>query len=144
MKGLLKVLGVNLAVLAGGLLVAELVFGSWLFGDDYGHMNIPRDVHRTFDVTGLYAGGGTITYTRDEHGLRGPYGDPSAIDLLAIGGSTTNQLYLDDAQTWLARLRDDLARAGTPRVIVNAAVDGQSTRGVADGVGWSAGICATS
>ena len=41
-------------------------------------------------------------------------------------------------------LRDDLARAGTPRVIVNAAVDGQSTRGVADGVGWSAGICATS
>ncbi|MCP5368123.1 MAG: hypothetical protein H6907_19160 [Hyphomicrobiales bacterium] len=129
MRGVLKVVAVNLAVLGVLALVAELVFGNWLFGPEYGAMNLPRNVTEHFDTSGLYAGGGPMTYTRDDHGLRGPYADPGAIDILTIGGSTTNELYVDDALTWQAHMRRLFADAGRPLTIVNAAVDGQSTRG---------------
>jgi hypothetical protein len=129
MKIWLKVVGVNVALLLGGLLILELIFGNWVFSPDYREMNIPRNTVRVFDVDGLYAGGGQITYTRDRHGLRGPYRDIGAIDILTLGGSTTNQLYVDDAKTWQAVMRQGFEAAGKPRTIVNAAVDGQSTRG---------------
>ncbi len=37
-----RVVAINLGVLLAGLVVAELVFGSWLFGPSWGTMNIPR------------------------------------------------------------------------------------------------------
>lgn len=129
MKSTLKLVTVNLAVLAMLVVVVELIFGSWLKGPDYGSLNLPRDVHQVFDVSTLYEGGGTTRYSRDEHGLRGPYDDLSKIDILTIGGSTANQLYIDDGLTWQAVMRRLFAAAGEPRTIVDAAVDGQSTRG---------------
>ncbi|MGJ3261121.1 MAG: SGNH/GDSL hydrolase family protein [Rhodospirillales bacterium] len=129
MKKWLKVAGVNALVLIAGLLIAELVFGNWLFGPDYRQMNIPRNTVRVFDVDTLYPGGGSITYTRDEHGLRGHYKNVGDIDILTLGGSTTNQLYVDDEKTWQAVLGRAFAGAGRDISVVNAAVDGQSTRG---------------
>ncbi len=129
MRKALRIVMVNLLVLVVGTAVIELVFGGWLGGSGYGQINIPRYTQRSFDVSGLYADGGVITYTRDGHGLRGDYADPSGIDVLTIGGSTTNQLYIDDKDTWQARLGDRFRRAGNPKVIVDASVDGQSTRG---------------
>ena len=50
-----------------------------------------------FDVHGLYAAeGDSITSRRDQYGRRGEYGSLSSIDLLTVGGSTTDQRYLDD------------------------------------------------
>ncbi len=129
MRKAFRIVLVNLAVLVVGMVVIELVFGGWVGGPGYGQINIPRNTQRSFDVGGLYAGGGVITYTRDGHGLRGAYADASGIDVLTIGGSTTNQLYIDDKKTWQARLADRFRRAGNPQVIVDASIDGQSTLG---------------
>ena len=63
----------------------EIIFGSWLFGPSYGNFLIPRNIVRAFDTTGLYASGGVIHYTRDEHGLRGNYNKLADIDFLTIG-----------------------------------------------------------
>ena len=125
----LRILGINILVLLAGLLAIELTLGNWLFGPDFRALNLPRNTTRVFDVEKLYAGGGRITYTRDEHGFRGPYPDVSGIDILTMGGSTTNQLYVDDAKTWQAVMRRLFADAGMDVSVVNAAVDGQSTRG---------------
>ena len=126
---LLRVLYIN----AGGLLVlllaAELIFGNWIFGPKFGTLNLPRNVSRTFDTTGLYAGGGTVNYTRDEYGLRGRYPALDQIDLLVLGGSTTNELYIDDRKTWASVIAREAARDGKKWVVVNAGVDGQSTVG---------------
>jgi len=127
--GPFRVILINVAVCLALALVAEAVFGSWFSDSSYGSLNLPRNVTSYYDTSGLYAGGGKVRYSRDEHGLRGDYTDPSRIDILTIGGSTTNQLYVDDEQTWQAHLRRFLAAAGHPAVVVNAAVDGQSTRG---------------
>lgn len=126
---ILKVVAVNLGLLLAVAVAAELIFGGWLGGPAYRTLNLPRNVARTFDVSTLYPGGGVIAYTRDEHGLRGRYADLSKIDVLTIGGSTTNQLYVDDAKTWDAVLARLFAEAGRSRTVVNAGVDGQSTRG---------------
>ena len=129
MRKALRIVLVNLLVLVVGMAVIELVVGGWFGGPGYGQMNIPRHTQRSFDVSGLYADGGVITYTRDRHGLRGNYAALSGIDVLTMGGSTTNQLYIDDKQTWQARLADGFRRAANPKVIVDASIDGQSTRG---------------
>lgn len=127
MKSLLKVAAVNLGFLVAVVLGAELLFGNW-FGDNYGTLVIPRDVDRQFDVNALY-GGTKVRFSRDIYGLRGVYGSPSEIDILAIGGSTTNEIFVDDTETWTATIAKAFAEGKRKVTVVNAGVDGQSTLG---------------
>jgi hypothetical protein len=130
MKSFARVVLVNLGILLGLIVVAELIFGTWLFGPSYGLMNIPRDENRLVDVSQFVPDSKLIRYTRDEYGLRGDYGgDPARIDVLAMGGSTTDERYIDDSQTWVAQLQDQFRQHGKPLVFANAAIDGQSTVG---------------
>jgi len=125
---MVRIVAVNLSLVAAVLIAAELLFGGWFGRENWGTLVIPKNVERRFDVDDLY-GGGTITFTRDRYGLRGAYDDPGRIDILTIGGSTTNEIFLDDGQTWSAVLAREFERAGKPMVVVNAGVDGQSTVG---------------
>ena len=125
----LKVVGINAALLIAVLLATELLFGWWLFGPKFGILHIPRNETRYFDVTGLYPGATTVRYVRDEYGFRGPYDDASRIDILTVGGSTTNERMLAEEATWTGMLRARFAAEGTPKTVVNAGVEGQSTVG---------------
>lgn len=129
LRFLLRLVLVNVAILAVGVLALELAFGEWLRPDPMGRLNLLRDVTLKMDATGLYQPGTGVTYTRDHWGLRGDYPAPGAIDILTLGGSATDQRYISDDQTWQADLRAAFARAGKTVVIVNAGVDGQSTVG---------------
>lgn len=129
MRRLVKIVAVNGALVFAVLVAAELIFGSWIWGPAYSVLNIPRNTVRHFDVSQLYRRDGPITYTRDRHGLRGAYPVPDAIDILVMGGSTTDEIYISDGETWVDQLRQAFAEAGQPLVIVNAAIDGQSTVG---------------
>jgi lysophospholipase L1-like esterase len=129
-----KVITANVAVLGVLLVVFELVFGNWLRPislNDLKRFSIPVEVEYQMDTSALYTrdGGPLITYTRDRWGLRGNYGKPAAIDVLTIGGSTTDQRYLDDSDTWQAFAQRRLEQLGVPLVFANAGVDGQSTTG---------------
>ena len=119
----------NCAVLVACLIVVETLFGGWLSKSHYGFLNIPRNVDRVFDVGSLYSGGEAVRYRRDQHGLRGAYDRLDTIDVLTIGGSTTNQQYLDDDATWQAQLVRRFAAEGRSVEVVNAGIDGQSTIG---------------
>ncbi len=70
-----------------------------------------------------------MRYVRDEYGLRGPYDDPSSIDILVMGGSTTDERFVDEGKTWVDHLRHRFAAAGFPLQVVNAGIDGHSTFG---------------
>jgi lysophospholipase L1-like esterase len=124
------VVGINFGLVLLVLLAAEVIFGSWFFGPSYSDLNLPRNTVRYFDVSAMYPGGSIAVYRRDRHGLRGAYDDPSRIDILTIGGSTTNELYISEGATWPDRLAENFARAGRPLTVVNAGVDGQSTVGL--------------
>src|SRR5918994_778214 len=73
-----------------------------------------------------------VTVTRNSLGFRGP-NPPSDIanhlSLVSIGGSTTQNFFLSDDQTWTARLGEELGKSFSPVWINNAGLDGHSTHG---------------
>jgi len=130
MKASLRVVLINFGVLLAAIIIAELFFGNWIFGPSYGLMNLPRNEHRQTDVSQFVPNGGTIRYTRDEYGLRGDYGgNPAKIDVLAMGGSTTDERYITDDETWAAQLQAQFRAHNKPVTVANAAIDGQSSIG---------------
>jgi lysophospholipase L1-like esterase len=129
-RGVLRVFAWNAGLVLAVFLAAEAVFGSWFFGSDLGLLlNVPRNVEIRHDVSNFHPDGGIAVYRKDEFGFRGNYGDPADIDMLVIGGSTTNELYTDEKDTWVQVMRHALARGGKALGIANAAVDGHSTVG---------------
>ena len=130
MQRIIRVISINLGLIIGALVVAEIIFGNWIFGPNYSVLNVPRNETRYFDVSEFIKPGKVVVYTRDQYGLRGDYGsNPANIDILVIGGSTTNERFLDDRETWVAQLQEQFKAAGDDLVVTNAAIDGQSTRG---------------
>lgn len=124
---LFRVLGFNAIFIVLIVVLAEAVFGTW-FGDSFGALNIPRETIR-FDASDLYDGGGEVVYRRDKYGLRGRYKSPSGIDILTIGGSTTDQRAITEGETWQDVLAAAFKSEGRDISVVNAGIDGQSTVG---------------
>lgn len=132
LKKIAKLALINVSVLFVLLLGVEIIFGNWLRPldiDDLKRFSIPIGVNHEFDVSTLYPGGTRAVYRRDQYGLRGNYATFGAIDVLTVGGSTTDQRFLDEKDTWQSVAMRRLAASGTRAVIANAGVDGQSMTG---------------
>jgi lysophospholipase L1-like esterase len=129
-KRILGILAVNVLVLAAGIAAVELLFGGWLDTRQVNRLNLVKDQVRKNDVSGLYkADKPVITYSRDKYGLRGAFSSPGSIRILTLGGSTTDQRYIGDGETWQDVLQRRFEQAGLKVAVANAGVDGQSTFG---------------
>lgn len=125
-----RILLFNAAVLCAGIVILELIFGNWLQENRLNRLNIIRDRTFTFELGSLYESPSkTTTYTRDRYGLRGNFREPGQIDILTVGGSTTDQRFITDGETWQDVLQRRFQDAGRTVVVANAGVDGQSTIG---------------
>ena len=118
--GAAVLVGVNLAVLLVLVLVFELSFGNWFV--PYVLPNKKFNVSYTFQQT-AYQPSSTVTYTRDQYGLRGVHGPLSSVELVTVGASTTDQLLITDGETW-----QDVIHEATGMSVANAGVDGMSTQ----------------
>ena len=117
MSSVSKIIAINLALILFGLVLAELTFGNWFMP------YAPPD-SRVFDRKmvawqDLYEPHGTITYIRDRYGLRGLHDPISKVDIVTVGGSTTDQGYITEGQTW-----QDVIHIETGLVVANAGIDG--------------------
>jgi GDSL-like Lipase/Acylhydrolase family len=137
-KRILGIFLVNLAIFSTGVVIIELLYGAWLNPKNLNRLNLIKDETLEYAVSGLYeTASPIIKYSRDKYGLRGEYGDdPSQIDLLTVGGSTTDQRYISDDSTWQSVLQNQFASIGAPMVVANAGVDGQSTFGHIKNFDW--------
>ena len=125
-----RVVLVNVAVLAVLAVIGELILGTWIFGVNLGTLNVNTNVHLLIADSPYYPPGTVAHYNRDRFGLRGDYGgDPARINLLAVGGSTTNEVTVGDGDTWTSMLQRTLRAEGRAIVVANAGVDGHSTAG---------------
>lgn len=120
--------------LALAVLVLEFIFGSWLHEEEWSKtrsINIIRNVQIKYDVESIYGKGlPTVIYTRDKNGLRGACTDASTIHVLTLGGSTTDQRYVSDGNTYQDSLQSLLTeKYGKQICVSNAGVDGHSTFG---------------
>lgn len=79
------------------LLLIELLFGYWIKDDPWRkteHLYIIRDQSFLWNTQKLYGDAiPTVQYSRNKYGLRDSCGVPSEIEILTIGGSTTDQRY---------------------------------------------------
>jgi hypothetical protein len=124
------IVGVNLSLLVIGLTAVELIFGNWVRADALNRLHLIRARAYDFSVRDLYAAPfDSIHYTRDRFGLRGQFHHPHEIDILTVGGSTTDQRYIADGSTWQDVIQNAFAREGKEVVVGNAGVDGQTTVG---------------
>lgn len=125
----LKVAAVNVLVLLLGLVVVELVFGTWFSEVHALHQfTKPRNVHLVHKNP-LSDTPPEIRYTRDDNGFRGLDTSVDKIDLITVGGSTTDQRWIDDSETFQAVLKSQFKKDGKDIHVANAGIDGQSTFG---------------
>lgn len=136
-KTITRVVAINVAVLIVGLVFLELLFGNWVQHDRTKRLLVPRDVDVAFNIGDLYESDQpTIRYKRDRFGLRGSYVAPDKIDILTVGGSTTDQRFLDETATWQYRLARRFETSGADVSVVNAGVDGQAVYGHIKSFDW--------
>ena len=122
----IKVVGINVILMSLVVMAIELTYGGWIFSEQKNscsYLLCSVDLEYESEFTGK------TRYTKDKFGLRNRGGVDSNIDLLIIGGSTSDQRYVDNTKTWDYILQEMLRKNGTDVNIVNAGIDGQSTVG---------------
>ncbi|MCP4414733.1 MAG: SGNH/GDSL hydrolase family protein [Gammaproteobacteria bacterium] len=124
-----KIIISNIAILAAGLFIIEIIWHLFYANDIRLSVNVLADTHYQYDVTSLYQSDGAISYNRDKNGFRGEYLNVKDIDIVIVGGSTTDQRYIDDKDEWCHLIEKNLNSEGLNVTIVNAGVDGQSSFG---------------
>jgi hypothetical protein len=130
--GFVRIAAWNVLLIAIAVGAAELAFGGWLDSvrdPALWRLSIYRNVAWTFSAERIYGRTEPVLYRRDRYGLRGDFGSPDRVNILAIGGSTTDERYLSEGETWTDTLARCLNGAGRTARIANAGVSGQSTRG---------------
>jgi len=137
MKKIIIILSINLFLFIIAAIVLELIFGAWIHTDSLNRLNIVRNRTIKFNLNGLYPSDKpVVVYTRDKYGLRGSYHTPGDIDILTVGGSTTDQRYVSDGYTWQDILQERFQSIGKNIKIANAGVDGQSSLGHIRNFDW--------
>jgi len=114
----------------------EILFGNWISPNRLNRLNLIRNADLSYDVSHLYPSDHQVVYRRDRYGLRGWYKDPGSIDIMTVGGSTTDERYVSEGETWPDILRQDFLAEGKTVSVVNAGVDGQSTYGHIKNFDW--------
>lgn len=116
------------------ILVLELIFGLWLGEDEWSRtraINVILDTQLDYEIKNIYSEDSfLVRYTRDKNGFRGSCGDAKDIDVLTLGGSTTDQRYISDGKTYQDALQILLSNRYSRKIVVcNAGIDGHSTYG---------------
>ncbi len=132
-----KLISFNSIIIISLLVILELVFGNWLNPDKLSKLNIIKDRTINYKLHDLYPWDTDhIIYTRDKWGFRGKYSDVDSIDILTIGGSTTDQRYISDGYTFQDVLQKEFLKNGKDVFVVNAGINGQSTFGNIKNFDW--------
>jgi hypothetical protein len=136
-RSAIKIAAVNLLILFVFAAIVEVAYGSWFNQHRLNRLNLIRSTTITYKANHLYSPSPqSIVYRRDEFGFRGTYSSPDQIDILTVGGSTTDQRYLTDGETWQDVLAREFEHNGKTVSVVNAGVDGQSTLGHIKDFDW--------
>ena len=137
-KLIFQILICNIALLVFCLFLLQLLFGDWLYNNPWfnKHVVISNKSFLT-KLNNLYEyDSDYINYSRDKYGLRGNYNSINNINILTIGGSTTDQRYITDSLTFQRVLQKEFLNSGKNISIANAGIDGQSTIGHLNNFHW--------
>ena len=125
MISFLKILIVNLAIFIFGIVIIELFFGTWLKNLNYSNLLIPRQ--QTNIISSFPYKHNTLgIYSRDKNGFRANQYSLNQIDILILGGSTTEERDVDDKKIWTKIFEKNLRKEYK---VLNAGIGGQTSFG---------------
>ena len=108
----------------------EVISGKYFFGSGINCVYLNCNVNYLKKVNFIEEGSEkTISYSRDRFGFRGIRKTYDQIDFLVVGGSTTDEKFMDLNDTWIERLEKKFVKDNFDVDIVNAGIDGQSSLG---------------
>jgi len=124
---LIKVIFINFLILFLGIFIIELIFGNWFNNKNLSNLLLSIDKHRL--ISNLpYKSDKPALYTTDSNGFRANKHELSKIDILIIGGSTTEQKLIDDNLIWTKILEKNL-NSDNFSYTLNAGIGGQTSFG---------------
>ena len=94
-----KIITINLIILFFGLIVIELFFGSWLKKNNFSNLLIHKQQTNLIDNF-PYPSNNLGLFTRDNNGFRANKYKLDEIEILIMGGSTTEERDVDDNLIW--------------------------------------------
>ena len=117
-----------------GIAAFELALRTIYFNDPWQRTqeaNILRNFQFSYDISQLYVSDSpNVDYVRNQYGLRDSCVSPEEIEILTIGGSTTDQRYVSLSSTYQSIIEERMEESSvTFGCVSNAGVDGHSTWG---------------
>ena len=117
-----------------GILITEGVLQMLKKGDGWAvtnQANIKRNFKAQYNISKLYSSKkSTVNYVRNKYGLRDDCTTSKDIEILTIGGSTTDQIYVSFESTFQKILQERLRLEDINfGCVTNAGIDGHSTWG---------------
>lgn len=127
-SNLIKIIFINFVILFMGIFIIELIFGNWFNNKNLSNLLLSIDKHRM--ISNLpYKSDTPALYTTDLNGFRANDHELSKIDILVIGGSTTEQKLIDDKLIWTQILEKKLDSYNLLSKTLNAGIGGQTSFG---------------
>ena len=123
-----KIIFYNLLLLFLGLILIELILGNWIFGPKFSSLTIKRNITKVWNPN-HYESDHAAMYKKDEFGFRGNYKNISDVKIITVGGSTTDERWIDENLTWSHLFQKKLENSYTNFKVANAGTMGQSTIG---------------
>lgn len=120
-----KILFINFTIFFLGIVVIELFFGEWLKKSNYSSLLIPRKQVNIIDNF-PYEYDNLGIYSRDENGFRANQHNLNNINILVLGGSTTEERDVDDNNIWTKIFEKNLNKK---YAVLNAGIGGQTSYG---------------
>tara|TARA_Y100000590_G_C15657434_1_gene991209 strand:+ start:51 stop:1121 length:1071 start_codon:yes stop_codon:yes gene_type:complete len=124
-----KIILINFIVLLISIFFIEIFFGHWFSNHGFGPYMREHRLKKNPATLSFEGVDYKFIYKRNYHGFRGEEIDPSMIEAVIIGGSTTDERYKPEKFTITGNLNSLLKQKGYNFKITNAGIEGQSTAG---------------
>jgi hypothetical protein len=125
----IKILLINIIIFILLYVILEILSGDLIFNSKLNCSYINCNANYNYKSS-LYSDHPIkINYKRDQYGFRGRFKPIDNLDIVVLGGSTTDERYLNLEDTWTENLEYLFKSKGVNIDIVNAGIDGQSTIG---------------
>ena len=128
-KKFLKIFLINTFFIIFLISFIEIIFGYWFDKDNLGPYMREHRMKKTLYSLNIENEIHNFTYKRNYYGFRGNEIKPENIKLILIGGSTADERYKPEKFTITNYLNEKLKSNNFNLKIVNAGIEGQSTRG---------------
>ena len=129
LKSWIKILFINSFIFLICLLIVEIIFGYWFSEFNLGPYMREHRLKKNPLVLVYNNETYNYIYKRNYHGFRGEEIDPSKIEAVILGGSTTDERSKPSEFTITENLNILLKKKGYDFKIINAGIAGQSTYG---------------